>query len=356
MKYSLGGQNNQVNQTQQYDTYSYLSNSGLITKKASPLKISDIKQKQRERDQKEMMKENMKFLERLRNSKGTLDSSNMKEFEEKQNNYLKIITEGPLQFNQGRSSSVIRQHHHLGFGKNSGSNFHSYRQNTSIASKQSYDVKRSIPINKDFSYGLKLPDANNSLLNANNMNDSFDQELLNIANRPSAIQAKTRETEFTDQMSNVKKRYKTRPKQRNNLLINQSQYWGLEIPLHKTKLFCEDIKMYLPNNFMHEDSLQNSQNFKKGIANSQHLQSSKNKKSKNEGPIQIVQTSFDAIDTFNNQIKLDQDNLDDENSIDNNIQAQQYELEQNQNQSDFSQSQNQSREIQGSQIIQNLIE
>lgn len=43
---------------------------------------------------------------------------------------------------------------------------------------------KNVNINKDFSYGLKLPNPNSSVLNASNIEESFDNDIMNITERP----------------------------------------------------------------------------------------------------------------------------------------------------------------------------
>ena len=50
----------------------------------------------------------MKFLDRLRKSKATVDSTYLDDFEKQHDAYLKNIIEGPVQFNTKRSVSVTK--------------------------------------------------------------------------------------------------------------------------------------------------------------------------------------------------------------------------------------------------------
>ncbi|CDW86821.1 UNKNOWN [Stylonychia lemnae] len=360
-----------LNQTQS-DGYSFIGLAGANFKKSSPLNMHDIKQRQREREQRDLMKENIKLLERLRNSKATVDQVQFQDFEDKHQNYLKNIIEGPQQFNSGRSSSVVKQKEFL---KNSTSNVRTYGVSPNL---QNYTQN----INKDFSSGLKFPQTSlpitgkvnesyggQSLKTSDNEYDGYDQHSIEQPKNGSYGLVNPKMTQ---------RRFQTRPKPRKSKEMNGtffgpkgSYQYGQEIELYKTKLYVEEIeaaisiklvraenKVYIrslnptvrngkqeieihlkqfthymmdfENNF--EEFVQNTIEYKNGriiirdlnkkrycSVNLQNLNASLEqqevihkhfvltpkqivKKEKGgEGPIQIVESSFEALDKFKDE-------------------------------------------------------
>jgi hypothetical protein len=95
------------------------SAKGELMQPAPPLDLRVVKERIRHMDQMKLFKDNMKFLDRLRNSKGTLDMSEFSKFERQHKAYKKNLTESTnliqnlhLKDNlAGRSISVSKAGH-----------------------------------------------------------------------------------------------------------------------------------------------------------------------------------------------------------------------------------------------------
>ncbi|TNV73978.1 hypothetical protein FGO68_gene13238 [Halteria grandinella] len=89
------------------------SNSGKPGEAQAALDLKRVKDRLRQLDQVRLFKDNMKFLDRLRNSKGTIDMSKFSEFEKQHKAYKKNLTESTNLIHNIKHTSIISDQHSL---------------------------------------------------------------------------------------------------------------------------------------------------------------------------------------------------------------------------------------------------